>query len=151
MHKCTWNFFTWNSVTFSYEPNYITYFSADATIDSLAIDLCSNSNLIQSNLWAGGQCFLPPPQTPSTHFSEEQKGKRETEGKKRVSKQKLSKRLWLKSKCYCVSHSRASRTQNSFLPANHGGCGWQYFFSVSWPLHFAINFAGLEFMLVFKL
>ena len=40
-----------------------------------------------------GPMFPPPPQTPSTHFSEEQKGKRETEGKKRVSKQKLSKRL----------------------------------------------------------
>ena len=40
-------------------------------------------------------------------------------------KAKTIQRLSLSSKLYCLSHSRASRTQKFFLSANHGGR--QYF------------------------
>ena len=68
---------------------------------------------------APSQSPRPPTLHPANFFSE-QKEKRETEGKKeRVSNEKLSKRRF--------THSRASRIQKSFLPANHGSRGRQYF------------------------
>ena len=50
------------------------------------------------------------------------------------------KKLSPRQKCYCFSHSRASRIQTFFLSVNQGG--WQVFFSVPWPLLLEINFAG---------
>ena len=75
----------------------------------------------------GGRGFI----TPHTHFFWKKKG--------RVSKQKLTmKRLSRRSKCYCFSHSRASRIQFS-LSANR----WTtILFSIPWSLHFQIHIAG---------
>ena len=69
------------------------------------------------------------------NFFAQQKEKRETKKKERVLKQKLLKGCHLKrlSKCYCFSHSRASRIQRFFLSANHGAPR---------PLHFEIHFSG---------
>ena len=50
------------------------------------------------------------------------KRKKENKGKKRKTfKAETIKRLSPSSKCYCFSHSRASRIQNFFLSPNHGG------------------------------
>ena len=44
----------------------------------------------------------------------QQKEKRETKGKKKTFKAETIKRLSPRSKCYCFSHSRASRIQRFF-------------------------------------
>ena len=44
---------------------------------------------------------------------------------RKTFKAETIKRLSLRSKLHCLSHSRASRIQNFFLSANHGGR--QYF------------------------
>ena len=50
------------------------------------------------------------------------KKKKEKERKKRKTfKAETIKRLSPRSKCYCFSHSRASRIQTFFWSANHGG------------------------------
>ena len=50
------------------------------------------------------------------------KKKKEKQRKTRKTfKAETFKRLSLRSKLYCLSHSRASRIQKFFLSANHGG------------------------------
>ena len=64
--------------------------------------------------------------------------------KKRKSfKAETIKRLSSKSKCY-FSYSRAFKIQEFSLSAKHGGQTWwlTIFFSVPWPFHFEIHFAG---------
>ena len=82
---------------------------------------------------------------PHTHLcSKKKKGKQRKKGKS--FKAETIKRLSPRSKCYCFSHSRASRIKKFFSSASHGGR--QYFsvllFSatVPWPLHIEIHFAG---------
>ena len=58
-----------------------------------------------------------------------------------IFKASTIKRLSQIPKCYCFSHSRASRIQKFFLPASE----WPIiFFSVLWLLHFEIHFGGPE-------
>ena len=103
-----------------------------------------NFSKSKSGSATGGNAPFPlaPHHLPHTHThtflcSENKKGKQR---KKRKSfKAETIKRLSPKSKCYCFSHSRASRIQKFFLPANHGG---RQYFSVSWSLHFEIRFIG---------
>ena len=60
-----------------------------------------------------------PEHEPSPFFVQE-KEKRETR-KKNSFKAETIKRLPPTSKCYYFSHSRPSKIQILFLPANHGG------------------------------
>ena len=65
------------------------------------------------------------------------KTKKEKKGKKRRSlKAETFKRLSPRSKCYCVNHSRASRIL--FFSYRQPTIR----FSVLWPLHFKVHFAG---------
>ena len=66
---------------------------------------------------------VPPP--PPPHFLRSKKKKGKQRKARKTFKAETIKRLSLRSKLYCLSHSRASRTQKFFLSANHGGR--QYF------------------------
>ena len=122
----------------------------------MAWTFSKNVNIKQRNFSKASQGRRPgamPPSPPPTHppppppapfsptifhthththtilCSENKKGKQR---KKRKSfKAETIKRLSPRSKCYCFSHSRASRIQKFFLPANHGGR--QYFSAFHGP------------------
>ena len=67
-----------------------------------------------------GPAIQPPlPPTPSTFLRSKKKGKQRKERK--TFKAETIKGLSPRSKLYCLSHSRASRIQNFFWSANHGG------------------------------
>ena len=73
---------------------------------------------------------VPPPPPPPTHththtFSCSKKKKGKQRKARKTFKAESIKRLSLRSKLYCLSHSRVSRIQKKFLSANHGGR--QYF------------------------
>ena len=59
---------------------------------------------------------------PTFLRSKKKKGKQRE--KRNTFKAETIKRLSPRSKCYCFSHSRASRIQKVFFSANHAG--WQY-------------------------
>ena len=63
----------------------------------------------------------------SQEFPQEQQKEKRGTKKRKSFKAETIKRLSPRSKCYCFSHSRASRIQKFFLTANHGG---RYYFSV---------------------
>ena len=76
--------------------------------------------------WAGGHAPLPV-----FLRSKQKKGKQKK--KRKGFKTEAIKRLSPRPKCYCFNHSRASRIQKFFLPANHGSR--QYFwFPIAPPL-----------------
>ena len=75
----------------------------------------------------------------SLMMSKRKKGKQSKARK--TFKAETIKRLSLRSKCYCLSHSTASRIQKIFLSANHGG---RQLFNVPWPLHFQTHSVGPE-------
>ena len=68
--------------------------------------------------WARKPCTL---RSPTFLPSSKKKGKQKK--KKKFIKKfiKFIKSLSPRSKCYCFSHSKASKIQNFFLSANHGG------------------------------
>ena len=76
--------------------------------------------LTQSRRHRGGRAGRAP-LSPSHFFfcSKKKIGKKSQ--KRKSFKAKAIKRLPPRSKCYCFSHSRASRIQKFFLSANHGG------------------------------
>ena len=67
--------------------------------------------------------YPPPPPYPSTPtFLRSKKKKGKQREKRKTFKAKTIKSLSpRKAKCYCFSHSRASRIQKFFWSANHGG------------------------------
>ena len=69
--------------------------------------------------WGAGVA-IPPPPLPRT-FLHSKKKKRNQREKRKTFKAENIERLSPKSKCYCFSHSRASRVQSFFWLANHGG------------------------------
>ena len=71
----------------------------------------------------GGACLTPPCSPPTFLRSKKKKGKQRRAGT--TFKAETIKRLSLRSKCYCFSHSRVFRIQKIFLSASHGGP--QYF------------------------
>ena len=67
---------------------------------------------------------------PPPHFLCSKKKKGKQRKARKAFKAETIKRLSLRSKLYCFSHSRASRIQ--------------ILFRVPWPLHLEIHFAGTE-------
>ena len=72
-----------------------------------------------------GPATQPPPPPPPQLFCVTKKKKRKQRKARKTFKAETIKRLSPRSKLYCLSHSRASRIQNFFWSANHGG--QQYF------------------------
>ena len=92
----------------------------------------------------GGPCPTPPPPLPLHFIAQQKKKKRENKGKKEFKVENI-KRLSPRSKCYFISHSRATRIQNFLVDQPW----WPtMLFSVTWPLHFEINFTGPVFWIV---
>ena len=84
----------------------------------------------------GGRKDIAPP------IFSEQKGKKGEKRKKRKTfKAETLKSLSLSSKCYCFSHSWATRIQIFFLGQP---CWLTILVSVPWSLHFEIHFADPE-------
>ena len=70
--------------------------------------------------------------------------KRKQRVKRKSLKAETIKKLPPSSKCYCFSHSRASRIQKFFLSPSR----WPtMLFTVPWLLHFEIHFAGRVYIL----
>ena len=88
-------------------------------------------------MWGVHATPLPPPTlVPSK--------KRDNKVKKEFKVENI-KRLSPRSKCYFISHSRATRIQNFLVDQPW----WlTMLFSVPWPLHFEINFTGPVFWIV---
>ena len=62
-----------------------------------------------------------PPLPPAYFFAQQKEKKKTKEKKRKIFKAETIKRLSPRSKCYCFSHSRASRIQKFFFSPNHGG------------------------------
>ena len=80
-----------------------------------------------------------PTHPPTPLFLRCRKKKRETKKKRKSFQAETIKRLSPRSKCYCFSHSRASRIQKLSLSAKRGPT---ILFSIPWSLHFGILFVG---------
>ena len=66
----------------------------------------------------GGRGTCPCPRTPLSFLRSKEKKRKQK--KKRYNAEPIC-RLLPRSKCYCFSHSRASKIQKCFLSANHDG------------------------------
>ena len=62
-----------------------------------------------------------PPSPPPTFLRSKKKKRKQRKKKRKIFKAETIKRLSPRSKCYCFSHSRASRIQKFFFSPNHGG------------------------------
>ena len=83
-----------------------------------------------------------------THIFYSKKKKEKQMKKRRSFKAEIIKRLPPRLKCYCFSHSRAPEFKFFLV----GQPWWPtILFSVPWPLHFEIHFAGPVFTLTYLL
>ena len=89
---------------------------------SLTLTWSENCVLQGWRHWGGGEAWVP---CPHPHFLCSKKKKGKQRKPRNTFKSDTIKRLSLRSKLYCLSHSRASRIQTFFLSDNHGGR--QYF------------------------
>ena len=104
---------------------------------------CNNILFLAFNHRAGDTGGPCPPPSPIFPCSKKKKGKQRKARK--TFKAETIKRLSLRLKLYCLSHSRESRIQKFFLSANHGV---RQYFSI---FHFAGPKSRMLFLLIYYL